>query len=130
MSKHNEDTQVAKGPIDVEDLRKAFAELDAVPFKIGGNHPPGTASFVDDNPDNPVQLCDSQGNQLVLMTLDEYKAFRAHKPISMGCRMDVPVLPAGHSFECEQQESVAELIMGCLLPERLTPSLTNTKDRK
>lgn len=65
---------------DKEEARKAFALLDSTPIKLGGNNPPNTASFVDDNPDNPVQICDSKGNQLLLMSLEDYEAARAWKP--------------------------------------------------
>jgi hypothetical protein len=63
-----------------QDLKEAFALLDSTPIKLGGNNPPNTASFVDDNPDNPVQICDSKGNQLLLMSLEDYEAARAWKP--------------------------------------------------
>jgi hypothetical protein len=69
----------AEPPIPIEDLRKALEALDATLIKVGGNNPPNTASFVDDNSENPVQICDSQGNQLMLMSLEDYEALLAYK---------------------------------------------------
>lgn len=58
-------------------LQEAFALLDAMPLQLGSN-PPNTASFVDDDPNNPVQICDAAGNQLLLMSYEDYEQVRQH----------------------------------------------------
>jgi len=62
------------------DLREAFALLDSCPLKLGEDNRPHTASFVDDNPDSPVQICDSKGHQLIIMHVDDYDAIMKWDP--------------------------------------------------
>lgn len=81
-----------------EELQAAFAILDAHPFKISKDNQPHTASFMDDNPKNPVQICDSKGNPLLLMSLEDYKAVLEHKPVSMGCKVGECLPPPGRAL--------------------------------
>lgn len=63
-----------------EDLRKAFEELDRVPLKIGPGGK-GIARLVnEDDPQGPVEICDSKGNPYMVMPRDVYDQIMRSKP--------------------------------------------------
>lgn len=68
----------------VANLHEAFAQLEAPPAIVSKDNLPHTASFIDDDPANHVQLCDAKGNPLMEMPLEDYEAM-LKLDVSTGC---------------------------------------------
>lgn len=113
----------------VANLHEAFAQLEAPPAIVSKDNLPHTASFIDDDPANHVQLCDVKGGPLMEMPLEDYEAMLKLN-VSMGCTVRNGCPQEDYETAAIQASYDMGPLQGPVPTRILTPSFVHTQSEQ